>query len=94
MTGRFDEAEGGEQMTVDIRRLDTRHSSVVVVEIVNVRRFVGGFVGFVIVVFVVLITSVAVIEEGDPELHLGWKCCASGNDAAHSECGIISNWNL
>ncbi len=72
MTGRFDEAEVGEQMTVDIRRLiHSRHSSVVVFEIVDVGRFVGGFVGFVIVVFVVLITCVPVTEEVDLELHLG-----------------------
>jgi hypothetical protein len=57
--GRLDEAEGGEQMMVDIRRLlHSRHSSVVVV--INVWRFGGGFVGFVIVVFVVLITSVVI----------------------------------
>ena len=70
MTGRFDEAEGGEQTTVDIHRLlHSRHSSVVIVEVVDVGRFGGGFVGFVI--FVVLVTSIVVIEEGDPELYLG-----------------------
>ncbi len=43
MTGRLDEAEGGEQMTVDIRRLvDSRHSSVVIVEVVDVGYFGGG----------------------------------------------------
>ena len=77
MFGRLDEAEGGEQMTVDIRRLlHSRHSSVVVIEVINVWRFGGGFVGFVIVVFVVLITCVPVTEEVDLELHLG--CGGSG----------------
>ena len=72
MTGRFDEAEGGEQMTVDIcRLLHSRHSSVVIVEVIDVGHFGGGFIGFIIVVFVVLVMSVVVTEEGDHELHLG-----------------------
>ena len=92
MTGRFDEAEGGEQTTVDIcRLLHSRHSSVVVIEVVNVGRIGGGFVGFVIIVFVVLVTSVVVTKEGDPELHLGCGGSAGRvkNDDERNKQGIF-----